>query len=267
MGAQHTIAPPTKNSYDTPMTEILQKEENGVLTLTLNRADKLNALSNSMMTELQSAILAADKNDVVRVVVLHGAGRGFCAGAAIEEMAKKSAEDLAQEEFITKNWEDLARCSKPTIAAVHGFALGGGLELAMMADIIVATPDAKMALPEIHLAVMPGAGGTARLPRFLPPAMARYYILTGEKFSGATAADWGLVARLADEETLMAEVEKMATAMARHPLAALRSIKASLRDAMELPLAQAIKNERQRFYALFDSSEQKIAMEKFLNKK
>ncbi|MDI9313207.1 MAG: enoyl-CoA hydratase/isomerase family protein [Hydrotalea sp.] len=267
MAAQHIIAPSIKNSYDKNMTEVLQKIDKGVLTLTLNRPEKLNALSDSMMTTLQAAIIDADKNDAVRVVVVHGAGRGFCAGAAIDEMAKKSAKDLQTEQFITKNWEALAQCTKPTIAAVHGFAFGGGLELAMMADIIIATPDAKLALPEITLAVMPGAGGTARLSRLIPSQMARYHILTGERFSGEQAMAWGLVARVFADDAIMPAVEKIATTMAQYSRSALQSIKASLRDALELPLAQAIKNERQRFYNLFDSDEQKTAMEKFLQKK
>ncbi len=249
------------------MTYILQKENAGVLTLTLNNPEKLNALSDTMMTELDGLLVAADKNDKIKVVLLHGAGRGFSAGANIGEMAAESAKGLAEKNFITKNWEGLARFSKPTMAAVHGFAFGGGLELAMMADVMFATADCALALPEVTLAVMPGAGGSQRLPKLLPPQLAHYMILTGEKITGATAEQFGMVAKTFPAESILGEVEKIAQKIATYSLPALQAIKSSLRDAAQLPLAEGIAKERQRFYSLFDTAEQKLAMQKFLHKK
>ncbi|MGI9461794.1 MAG: enoyl-CoA hydratase/isomerase family protein [Alphaproteobacteria bacterium] len=251
----------------TNMSIILQNKKNGVLTLTLNRPEKLNILSDEMMVELDRIIKQADGDDEIKLLVLKGAGRGFCAGADIAEMANKSAKDLRHEKFITKNWESLAGFSKITIVSLHGFALGGGLELAMMADIIFATPDAKLALPEINLGVMPGAGGIQRLLRFMPSSLAHYYILTGEIFLASDAVNWGLVIENTTSDGRAGIVEKTTEKIASASLASLKSIKSSLRDAWELPLAKAIINERQRFYDLFDTDEQKMAMKNFLLKK
>ncbi|MCX8515655.1 MAG: enoyl-CoA hydratase-related protein, partial [Alphaproteobacteria bacterium] len=190
----------------------------------------------------------------------------FSAGAAIDEMADDNANSLRARRFITSNWEDLARFSKPTIAMVHGFALGGGLELAMMADIIITTPDAKLALPEITLGVMPGAGGSQRLPRLLPPMLAQYLILSGARLSGADAHHHGLAACLYDSAQIMAETTLLAEKIASASLPALKSIKQSFHDARNLPLAEGIGRERERFYNLFDTAEQKAAMKKFLSR-
>lgn len=239
----------------------------GVALVYLKRPEKLNALATSMMLELQSALQWLEQQAEIKVIVITGSGRAFAAGAEITEMAEQSPESLRQSNFIGNSWEALAAVKKPTIALVNGYALGGGLELAMMADIIWAAESANFALPEITLGVVPGAGGSQRLPRAIGMMRAMAYILTGEKFSAKMAWDFGLVAKVLPDEELLPKGLEFAEKMAQLSLPALIAAKQLVRQTAELPLTDGIAKERQVFYDLFATANQKEGMRAFLEKR
>ena len=181
-----------------------------VALIRLNRPQALNALNGQLMDELTAALDATEADEAVRAVVITGSERAFAAGADIKEMASKSYADVFNEDFITRNWERTARCRKPVIAAVAGYALGGGCELAMMCDIIIAAENAKFGQPEITLGVSPGAGGTQRLTRVIGKAKAMDMILTGRMMDAAEAERAGLVSRVVPADKLMEEAKAAA---------------------------------------------------------
>ncbi|MBC7101772.1 MAG: enoyl-CoA hydratase/isomerase family protein, partial [Parvibaculum sp.] len=193
---------------------ILVETKGAVGIVTLNRPDALNALNKALMDELTAALDAYEADDDIHCIVITGSQKAFAAGADIKEMQPKSYMDVYKEDFITANWERASRCRKPVIAAVAGYALGGGCELAMMCDFIIAADNAKFGQPEIKLGVMPGAGGTQRLTRFVGKSKAMEMSLTGRMMDAEEAERSGIVSRIVPLDELMDEVLKTAQAIA-----------------------------------------------------
>ncbi len=246
---------------------ILREERRGrVLELTMNRPKVLNALSFGLLGALAEALGRAGRDSEVRAVVIAGEGRAFAAGADIQDLADMTAGAfLASDVF--RAWEQIAACPKPMVAAVAGFALGGGLELAMMCDIIVAGEEARFGQPEILLGLIPGAGGTQRLPRAVGKYVASEMVLAGRRLTAAEAERLGLVNCVVPTAEVLPRARKIADDLAAQaPLAALQA-KAALRAAYEAPLAQALEAERQRFYALFGTEDQREGTRAFIEKR
>jgi enoyl-CoA hydratase/carnithine racemase len=250
-------------SYQTLIVEIAD----GVCLIRLNRPEALNALNAALMDEMTSAVAAAEADDAVGCLVITGSDRAFAAGADIKEMASKTYAEAFKEDFITRNWESVANCRKPVIAAVAGFALGGGCELAMMCDFIIAADTAKFGQPEINLGVIPGAGGTQRLPRFVGKSKAMDLVLTARMMDAAEAERCGLVSRVvpaADLVTVALEAGRKIAALS--PLAVLMA-KEAVNAAFETPLSQGVKTERRFFHSLFAFEDQKEGMSAFAEKR
>jgi enoyl-CoA hydratase/carnithine racemase len=248
--------------------ETLSAETHGaVLLVRLNRPQALNALNDQLATELTTALVAAEADKGIRSIVITGSERAFAAGADITEMAKKSYAEVYGEDFITRNWEQVARCRKPVIAAVAGYALGGGCELAMMCDFVIAAENARFGQPEINLGVSPGAGGTQRLPRFVGKAKAMDMVLTGRMMDAAEAERSGLVSRVVPLDKLMDEAMAAAQAIAALSPNAVMLTKEMVNAAFETPLSQGIKLERRLFHSLFAFEDQKEGMAAFVEKR
>lgn len=242
------------------------KENKHVAVVKLNRPKVLNALSTPLMEELVECFQKLDDNDDVRAIILTGNGRAFAAGADIAGMAKASPMDqLVENRF--RAWNQLDAIQTPIIAAVHGFALGGGCELAMSCDFMVAADNAKFGQPEIKIGTMPGAGGTQRLTRAIGKARAMHLILTGEMIDAMTAAEWGLVAKIFPEETLMEECYQIAKSIAELSPVATRLAKQSVKKAFETSLKDGLDFERHNFFLTFSSEDQKEGMKAFLEKR
>ena len=239
----------------------------GVALVTIERPDVLNALNFDLLDELADALAGLDADPPCRAIVLTGSGdRAFAAGADIRELARQTPVTLADENRFAV-WERIAATRKPVIAAVRGFALGGGCELAMTCDLIVAGDDARFGQPEINLGVMPGAGGTQRLTRAVGRARAMDLVLTGRAITAAEAAAAGLVSRVVPTgETLDAALELAATIASQPPLAVLAA-KESVRLAEELPLSAGLRHERGAFFALFATEDQTEGMAAFVEKR
>ncbi|HTI02738.1 MAG TPA: enoyl-CoA hydratase [Acidisoma sp.] len=245
---------------------ILEREE-GFAILTLNRPQALNALNNQMMDEMSAVIPALDADPGVRAIILTGSEKAFAAGADIKEMAGKSFAEAVSEDFITRNWEAVTRCRTPVIAAVAGYALGGGCELAMMCDIILAADTARFGQPEITLGIPPGAGGTQRLPRAIGKAHAMEMILTGRMMDAAEAERAGLVSRVVPAEKLMEEARAVARKIAGLSPLTTQLAKELVNAAYETLLAQGIRQERRTFHAAFATEDQKEGMAAFIEKR
>jgi enoyl-CoA hydratase len=243
------------------------RSEGAVGIITLNRPQALNALNTALMDELTAAVDAFEADPAIRCLVLTGSEKAFAAGADIVEMAPKSFADVYKEDFITRNWERVTRARKPVIAAVAGYALGGGCELAMMCDFIIAADTAKFGQPEINLGVIPGAGGTQRLTRAIGKAKAMELCLTGRMMDAAEAERSGLVARVVPAAELMAEVMKTAQKIAAASLPAAMMIKEAVNRAQETTLAEGLRFERRMFHALFATEDQKEGMKAFAEKR
>ncbi|MBM3260146.1 MAG: enoyl-CoA hydratase/isomerase family protein [Candidatus Sericytochromatia bacterium] len=246
--------------------ELIVTRADGVAWLRLNRPKALNALSPSLMTALTDAALALDADPDVRVMVLIGSERAFAAGADIKEMAEASPVDMLTRDTIAL-WDRLRRVRKPLLAAVSGFCLGGGCELAMACDLLVAADNAVFGQPEINLGVIPGAGGTQRLTRAVGKALAMDMILTGRQISAQEALAHGLVSRVWPLEVFEEEVGEMARAIAAKAPMALRMATESVDKAFETSLAEGLDAERQRFYGLFATEDQKEGMKAFVEKR
>ena len=246
---------------------ILVETRGPVGLLTLNRPKSLNALSTPLMRELGQALDSFESDDAVRAIVLTGSDRAFAAGADIEEMQPKTFSDAYREDFITAEWERLSRCRKPVIAAVAGFALGGGCELAMMCDVIVAADTAQFGQPEVKLGIIPGFGGTQRLTRLIGKAKAMDMCLTGRMMGAEEAERSGLVSRVVPAAALLDEAMQLATAIAEMPVAAVMMAKEAVNRAYETTLAEGIRFERRLFHAAFSSADQKEGMAAFLDKR
>ncbi|MGD9649663.1 MAG: enoyl-CoA hydratase [Dongiaceae bacterium] len=249
-------------AYETIMLE----KKDGVAIITLNRPAALNALNNQLIEELGQALDEAEGDQTIGAIVLTGNEKAFAAGADIKEMQNKSFADCYTEDFI-KPWERLSQCRKPTIAAVAGFALGGGCETAMMCDIIIAADTAKFGQPEITLGVIPGAGGTQRLARAVGKAKAMEMCLTGRMMDAAEAEKSGLAAKVVPAADLMAETMKMAAKIASMPRLASMTVKECINQAFEGGLSQGVRLERRLFHALFATNDQKEGMSAFAEKR
>ena len=244
-----------------------QADHDGVVLVTLDRPEVLNALDYRTLGELADALEALDGDESVRCVVITGAGdRAFAAGADIKEMADATPVTMSAANNFAR-WERLKRVRVPLIAAVRGFALGGGCELAMACDIVVAADDATFGQPEIKLGIMPGAGGTQRLTRALGKARAMELILTGRTFTAREAYERGLVSEIvAREETLPAALA-LASEIASLPPLAVRAAKEAVNRAYELSLEAGLEFERRNFFMLFASDDQKEGMAAFVEKR
>ncbi len=246
---------------------ILVRTEGRVGVITLNRPQALNALNTALMDEVTVAIDAFEADDAVRCMILTGSEKAFAAGADISEMAPKSFADVYKEDFITRNWERASRTRKPIIAAVAGFALGGGCELAMMCDFIIAADNAKFGQPEINLGVLPGAGGSQRLTRLVGKSKAMDMCLTGRMMDATEAERAGLAARVVPVADLMAEALKAATKIASGSLTATLMVKEAVNRAYETTLAEGLRFERRLFHAAFATEDQKEGMAAFMAKR
>jgi enoyl-CoA hydratase len=238
-----------------------------VMVLTLNRPQQLNALNDALMDELGAALAAADADAGVGCVVITGNAKAFAAGADIGAMAGYSYMDAYLGNFITRNWEQLRAVRKPVIAAVAGFALGGGCELAMMCDFIIAADTARFGQPEIKLGIIPGAGGTQRLPRAVGKSKAMDLVLTGRMMDAAEAERAGLVSRVVPADKLLDEALAAAATICSMSLPALLMAKQSVNRAFESGLADGIGYERQLFHSLFATDDQKEGMAAFVAKR
>jgi enoyl-CoA hydratase len=237
-----------------------------VATITLNRPKALNALSPALMEALVAAIEACDADDAVRVLVLTGGPKVFAAGADIKAMAESSPMQMAAGRMVAR-WARIRECRKPIIAAVNGYALGGGCELAMLCDMIIASETAQFGQPEINIGVIPGAGGTQRLTRAIGPYRAMELILTGDMLSAREAAAHGLVNRVCPPEGTLAEAQRLAAQIATRPPLAVQMAKDAVRYAAETTLREGLEIEKRNFYLLFDTQDQKEGMHAFLEKR
>ena len=246
---------------------ILVETRGRVGLLTLNRPKALNALNDQLMDELGAALLAFDGDDAIGAMVITGSEKAFAAGADIGAMKEWSYMDVFKSEYITRNWETLRRVRKPVIAAVSGYALGGGCELAMMCDIIIAADTAKFGQPEIKLGIIPGAGGTQRLPRAVGKAKAMDLVLSARMMDAAEAERAGLVSRVVAADRLLEEALGAAAAIAAHSLPAVMMAKEAINRAYEAPLNEGMLFERRLFHSLFATSDQKEGMAAFVEKR
>lgn len=235
--------------------------------VTLNRPRMLNALNDQLMDELGQALLAFDADDSIGAMVITGSEKAFAAGADIAAMSQWSYMDVYKSDYITRNWETLRRIRKPVIAAVSGYALGGGCELAMMCDIVIASETARFGQPEVKLGILPGAGGTQRLPRAVSKAKAMDMCLTARMMDAAEAERSGLVSRVVAQERVLDEALEAAAVIASHSLPSVMMIKESINRAYEAPLAEGLLFERRVFHSLFATQDQKEGMRAFLEKR
>ncbi len=251
-------------SYEMILTET---PEPGVLVIRLNRPAVLNALNAQMMRELAAALGAADGDPAVRAIVITGSEKAFAAGADIAEMADHSFADAFMSDSFGPETEAISRIRKPVIAAVAGYALGGGCELAMMCDFIIAADSARFGQPEVNLGVIAGMGGTQRLTRAVGKAKSMEMNLTGRLMDAAEAERSGLVARVVASDQLMAEAIKSARAIAAKSAVTVRAVKESVNRAGESSLREGLLFERRLFHALFSTQDQKEGMQAFLAKR
>ncbi len=232
----------------------------------LNRPKALNALNRELMTELMTALEAFDADPAVGCMVVTGSARAFAAGADIKEMADATPARMMTGSFIDL-WDRLQRIGKPVIAAVSGFALGGGCELAMACDMIVASETAQFGQPEINLGVIPGAGGTQRMTLAVGKALAMEMVLNGRYLSADEALRYGLVNRIYPVEVYLEEAVRLANEIAARAPVALRLAKEAVNAAFEMPLPAGLDHERRLFYLLFSTDDQKEGMDAFINKR
>ncbi|TVR98766.1 MAG: enoyl-CoA hydratase [Rhodospirillales bacterium] len=246
---------------------IIAEKRGAVGFIRLNRPDAMNALNSGLIGELKSAVDDFEADPAIGAIVLTGNEKAFAAGADIKEMKDKTFVDCYSEDFITTSWERVASCRKPVIAAVAGYALGGGCEVAMMCDIILAADTAKFGQPEITIATIPGAGGTQRLTRAIGKAKAMELCLTGRMMDAEEAERAGLVSRVVPAAELEAEAMKTAERIARmsQPIAMLA--KEAVNRAFETTLSEGIHFERRMFHATFSTADQKEGMAAFAEKR
>jgi|TARA_R100000501_G_scaffold5804_1_gene12828 enoyl-CoA hydratase len=247
--------------------ETIKVEQQGAVTLiTFDRPKALNALSSAVLADLTSAFRAYDADDSQRCLVLTGNEKAFAAGADIKEMASQSFGEMYGSNYFS-GWEDVTRTRKPWIAAVAGYALGGGCEVAMMSDILIAADSAVFGQPEIKLGVIPGMGGSQRLTHAIGKAKAMEMILTGRNMKAEEAEASGLVAKIVPADDLVVEAMKMAEAIAAMPPLAAIAAKEAVNAAYEMTLAQGINYERRVFHGLFGTEDQKEGMSAFAEKR
>ncbi|UTW11454.1 enoyl-CoA hydratase [Marinobacterium rhizophilum] len=239
----------------------------GVGLIRLDRPSVLNALNAALMQELGKALQTMEADEAIRAMVITGSDRAFAAGADISEIQSKGFSDLYLEDFVTADWEHVTRCRKPVIAAVAGLALGGGCELAMMCDFIIAADSARFGQPEVKVGTLPGAGGTQRLARAVGKAKAMDLCLTGRLMDAEEAERSGLVARVVPAAALFEEALAAARQIAGYSGMAVRLNKEAVNRAFESSLAEGVQFERRLLYASFASADQKEGMQAFLEKR
>ena len=245
---------------------ILVERRQRVGLITLNRPEALNALNAALVAELNTALDEFEADEGIGCVVLTGSDRAFAAGADIKEMSGRSFTEVTHNDFLAP-WERISRCRKPIIAAVAGYALGGGCEVAMMCDFIIAAESAKFGQPEIKIGVIPGSGGTQRLARFIGKAKAMDMCLTGRMMDAAEAERSGLVSRVVPNAELMAEAMRAAEQIAALSLPSVMTAKEAVNRAFETTLAEGVRFERRVFQALFATEDQKEGMDAFVAKR
>ena len=246
---------------------ILAEQQGRVGLVTLNRPKQMNALNAKLMQELAEALYAFDADDGVGCMVVTGGAKAFAAGADIDAMKNFSYMDAYRSNYISRDWEHVRNVRKPVLAAVAGYALGGGCELAMMCDLAIAADNAKFGQPEINLGVMPGAGGTQRLPRFTSKALAMDMILTARMIDAEEALRAGLVSRVVPAAKLMDEAMAMAGKIAGYSLPAVMMAKESINRAYDSPLGEGVLFERRLFHSMFALEDQKEGMAAFVEKR
>ncbi len=246
---------------------ILAETRGRVGLATLNRPKALNALNDALMNELGDALARFDADEAIGAIVVTGSDKAFAAGADIGAMKDWGYMEVYKGEYITRNWERMKSVRKPVIAAVAGYALGGGCELAMMCDILIAADTAKFGQPEIKLGIIPGAGGTQRLPRALGKAKAMDLVLTGRTMDAAEAERAGLVSRVVPAEKLLDEALAVASQIAEFSLPSVMLAKEAINRAYESPLAEGVLFERRLFHSLFATEDQKEGMAAFVEKR
>ena len=249
-------------SYATILSEV----EQGVGIITLNRPDALNALSEQLMLDVVEALTGFESNSGVGAILLTGNAKAFAAGADIKEMVEQDYLNAMSVQFLGE-WERIAQCRKPTIAAVAGYALGGGCEIAMMCDFILAADNAQFGQPEVKLGTMPGLGGTQRLVQAVGKAKAMEMCLTGRMMDAQEAERSGLVARVLPADELLDEAKKVAQIIAKQSKPAVALIKESINASQNMSLQQGISMERRAFYSLFGTQNQKEGMRAFVEKR
>ena len=250
-------------AYETIIVEI----SDGVALITLNRPDALNALNSQLLDELSSAVEDADASDKVRCIILIGSDKAFAAGADIKEMADKTFVEMYKQNFFGAQTDRFIKIRKPIIAAVSGYALGGGCELAMMCDFIIASETAKFGQPEINLGVMAGLGGTQRLTRFVGKAKSMEMHLTGRFMDAQEAESSGLVSRVVPAKKLKEEAMAAAHKIAEKSLLATMAVKDSVNRAYETTMAEGINYERRLFQSLFATEDQTEGMKSYIEKR
>jgi enoyl-CoA hydratase len=235
--------------------------------ITLNRPKSLNALCAALVSDIGAALDALEQDDEVAVIVITGSEKAFAAGADIKEMKDKSFQDVYRENFITDGWERVTTCRKPVIAAVAGYALGGGCELAMMCDFIIAADSARFGQPEITIGTIPGAGGSQRLTRLVGKSKAMDMCLTGRMMDATEAERAGLVSRVFEADKLLDEVQKIASTIASYSRPVVRIAKEAVNASLETTLTEGVKTERRMFYSTFALDDQKEGMAAFAEKR
>jgi enoyl-CoA hydratase len=246
---------------------IVVTTEEQIALIQLNRPKVLNALNGALMGELADALDQLDANGAVRCIVVHGSERAFSAGADIDQMRAATPLQMLEQSWVNKNFERIRKISKPIIAAVSGYCLGGGCELAMACDIIIASETAQFGQPEISIGIIPGAGGTQRLTRAIGKSRAMEMILTGKFISAKEAEARGLVSRVVPVELYLEEAKSLAREIAAKAPVAVRIAKEAVNKADELSLSEGLDYESRVFYFLFSTQDQKEGMEAFLTKR
>ena len=246
---------------------IIAETRSNVGLITINRPKVLNALSSDVMDEMGHAIDAYELSDEVGAIVITGNERAFAAGADISQMKDKTFADAYSEDFISKNWERVTQCRKPVIAAVAGYALGGGCELAMMCDFIIAADNAQFGQPEIALGIIPGAGGTQRLTRIVGKSKAMDMCLTGRRMDASEAERSGLASRVFPVESMVDEAIKIAQSIADQSRLAATMVTETVDRAYESTLAEGVLFERRAFHSMFSTNDQKEGMAAFVEKR
>jgi enoyl-CoA hydratase len=252
---------------DMPFQHVLVERRGRVGLVTLNRPQALNALCDALVEELNRVFDDLEADDDIGAIVLTGSDKAFAAGADIKEMKDRGFVDVYRRDFITKGWERVAHCRKPVIAAVAGYALGGGCEVAMMCDIILAADTAKFGQPEITLGILPGAGGTQRLTRAVGKAKAMEMCLTGRMMDAAEAEQAGLVARVVPAAELLTEALKLAEKIAGFSQPIALMVKESVNRALETTLSEGLRFERRLFHAAFAVEDRREGMAAFVEKR
>lgn len=233
----------------------------------LNRPKVLNALNGALMSDVGDAVEEFEANEAVRCIIIHGSERAFSAGADIDQMRNATPLDMMKQNWINRNFDRIRRATKPIIAAVSGYCLGGGCELAMTCDIIVASESAQFGQPEINIGIIPGAGGTQRLARAIGKSRAMELILTGKYMNAREAESKGLVSRVVPVESYLDDAKALAREIASKAPVAVRFAKEAINKVYEIPLVEGLEYESRLFYMLFSTQDQKEGMGAFLEKR